>query len=133
MIGGLGSHWSVGDDLVVGRNGQGSLLIAGGGSVEVMGDATIGMNQTSAGSVTVRGSSSRWTIDGRLLVRDFGDFGYGRLTIEDGGEVVASGGDHSFFGSTMTVARGNVHVSGRNSRLQAEQGVSLSEFGSVDV
>jgi outer membrane autotransporter protein len=95
-------------DLVVGQDGNGTLIIQNGGKVSNV-DAYIGAGTGSHGDVTVsgrdiNGNASTWTSTGQILV---GDGGTGTLSILNGGVVnsaVASIGNSSSGVGSVTVS-----------------------------
>jgi len=111
-------------ELVVGYEGNASLLIEDGAYVYVYDDATIGMESGSTGMVTVTGAvsyqestdlddtarewidGSEWEIDGNLYVGYDGD---GELMISDGGGVETN--DSAYIGYESG-SRGMVTVTG---------------------
>ncbi|WP_332119523.1 autotransporter domain-containing protein [Azorhizobium caulinodans] len=107
---GAGSSWQVNSGaLSVGFNGTGTLTVRDGASVS-SGDATIGSNVSSGGTVTVTGTGSTWSSTGNIYV---GNGGTGTLTIENGGVVSAVGG----YVSTLTGSTSSLTVTGANSAL----------------
>ncbi len=90
IISGVGSTWTDDgwDGVVVGYSGNGTLLIANGGSVSSCG-GVIGNNPGSTSTVAVSGAGSKWTNSGSLWV---GMSGSGTLNVTGGGSVVSSGG-----------------------------------------
>jgi T5SS/PEP-CTERM-associated repeat protein len=95
---------SVDTELIIGRGGTGTLVVQGGGKVNVSGasgDATIGQVAGSVGTATVTGAGSSWTTTGALRV---GLAGQGALTVASGGTVTAS--------SVVVGSLGTVHGDG---------------------
>ncbi len=82
---GAGSTWTIGQDLLVGSHGTGTLDITGGGAVSTGWEAFIGYGSHSTGAVTLDGTGSTWTISDDLSV---GYLGTGTLDITGGGEVI---------------------------------------------
>ena len=85
---GLGSTWTNGSDLYVGKDGMGTLSIENGGAVSNIGDGFIGRTADSTGTVTVTGLGSTWTNGSNLYV---GKDGMGTLSIENDGAVTVGG------------------------------------------
>ncbi|MBN2021632.1 MAG: hypothetical protein JW809_02460 [Pirellulales bacterium] len=79
---GTGATWT-GKTCIVGRYGNGSVMVAEGGSVSNK-SGLLGYDVGSTGTVTVRGAGSRWSSSGSLEV---GRSGNGTLTVTDGGTV----------------------------------------------
>ena len=83
------SVWDNSGDLIVGEFGDGTLMVANGGSVynanAYLGKTDIGTGGGS-GTVAIVGEAAMWEIDGSLTV---GADGEGELTIKEGG-IVAS-------------------------------------------
>ncbi|MCA0910602.1 autotransporter domain-containing protein [Qipengyuania gaetbuli] len=101
------SPWNIGDGLVVGNTGTGSLVITDGGAVSSL-EVQMGGNAGSEGTVTVDGANSNLAITGTLTV---GNAGAGNLTITGGGEV---SNNFAFVGSGRD-AVGTVTVDGEGS------------------
>lgn len=105
---GNASTWTNNGDLVVGQDGNGTLIIQNGGKVSNA-DGYIGAGAGSQGNVTVSGHdgsghASTWTSTGTLFV---GDNGQGSLAIQDGGMVNSAGvvvGNNSGGTGAVTVA-----------------------------
>lgn len=98
----------IGNQVLIGNSGTGSLQIASGGAVN---DAfgIIGSNIGAAGSATVDGPGSQWNNTGYLAI---GAAGNGSLTISNGGVVIDGAG--GFVGSAVA-GTGAVSVIGANS------------------
>lgn len=99
------STWTMNNNLAVGSQGAGTLIIDNGGEVH-NGLGAIAFNASSNSSVVVRGNDSNWTNSGGLLVGGSGS-GAGRLEILEGATVIADSG--------ATV--GPVPASGSNDRV----------------
>ena len=136
-VDGTGSTWANSGDLNVGSSGEGLLkILAGGvvtngsgtgsgsgvgGVVGAVGDAYMGKNKGSSGTVTVNGVGSSWTDSGNLYI---GDFGNGTLNIQAGGVVSDVNGflgyGHSVISngvsSTIVPSNGTVTVTGAGSQ-----------------
>jgi T5SS/PEP-CTERM-associated repeat protein/autotransporter-associated beta strand protein len=87
-VDGAGSTLTIGDQLVVGNGGTGSLTIANGGLASAF-VVEIAKNVGSNGMVTVDGAGSTLTSGANSL--SVGDMGTGSLTIANGGLVSAPG------------------------------------------
>ncbi|MEZ6093392.1 MAG: hypothetical protein R3C03_04020 [Pirellulaceae bacterium] len=92
--GNIASTWTVGGEVVIGRNGgNGTLNVNDGGIVESgtdTGESSIGTGSSSSGIVNVSGfstESSTWNVRNALSVGI--DGGSGTLTVNDGGLVDA--------------------------------------------
>lgn len=115
-------NWPVGDDLVVGDAGPGTLLIDAGGTVN-NNSGYVGYQAGGVGTVTVQGSdgsgnASTWTNNGQLVI-GVEPGSNGTLNILDGGRVTNTT-DVSiawYNGST-----GNVTVSGTGSTWESPSG-----------
>src|ERR1700722_10743489 len=82
-----GASLSAFSAVTVGQNGDGTLLINGGASINGLGSSdTIGGTAGDAASVVVTGPGSEWNSAGELTV---GDFGGGSLTISGQGGAIA--------------------------------------------
>ena len=83
-VDGADSSWTNSDELSVGRSATGTLNITNGGTVSNFGNAFIGHNSGSTGTVTVSGAGSTWTNNVAVFV---GADGNGTLNITNGGAV----------------------------------------------
>lgn len=104
---GIGS----GDNLYVGDNANGSLVISDGGALTTASTSEIGVFSGSNGSVTVTGSGSS-LINGNSLT--VGDAGNGTLIISNGGKVTNTSG---YIGSSSGGV-GTLTVTGSGSRWE---------------
>jgi T5SS/PEP-CTERM-associated repeat protein len=91
-------------NLSIGENGTGMLVVQNGGTLIDFGGGFVGNLLGGQGTVTVTGANSDWQTNGTLVV---GGQGTGTLTIQDGGTVNSMGGGSIGLaaGSTGTVAR----------------------------
>jgi T5SS/PEP-CTERM-associated repeat protein len=85
VVSGSGSSWTVGA-LVIGEEGDGSLLVENGGSARSEAVTIGGHLFGPTGNATVTGAGSIWTLDGNMVV---GDLSNGSLSILDGGAIVS--------------------------------------------
>ncbi|UGV27265.1 autotransporter outer membrane beta-barrel domain-containing protein [Rhodopseudomonas boonkerdii] len=126
---GNASTWTNNGDLVVGQDGNGTLIIQNGGQVSNA-DGYIGAGASSQSNVTVSGHdgsgrASTWTNTGTLYV---GDSGQGSLAIQDGGMVnstlVIIGNNSSGTGAVTVTGRDiNQHASILNVTNQIYVGI----------
>jgi T5SS/PEP-CTERM-associated repeat protein len=65
---GTGATW----DLIIGRNGGGTITVNNGSDVTAAGDTMLGLNAGSTGAVTIDGAGSTWTQTGLLAIGDNG-------------------------------------------------------------
>lgn len=116
------SLWSIGGDLKVGRDGDGTLRITDQASVVNSGVARVGQSSGSSGSVVVTGEDSTWTGNSSLLI---GDGGSGALTVSGGatarGETVRIG--------NLNGSSGELLIAGAGSRLEVNASFSVGHFG----
>ena len=108
-ISGAGSSLSLSQDLTVGKYGQGTITLAGGGSLIDQGDVTLGSVTASNGTVNVN-TGSIWMLSGGLTI---GSKGYGTVVV-NGASNLKSTGD------SITVGKqgaGELTVSGNQSLL----------------
>lgn len=123
---GNASTWTSNGDLVIGKDGKGTLAITNGGVVRNDGWGFVGAEFDSRGDVTVsgrdaNGNASTWTSSGQLFL---GESGTGTLTIVNGGVVnspsAVIGNSSDGFG-TVTVsghdADGNASTWNNNNQL----------------
>ncbi|OJV15377.1 MAG: hypothetical protein BGO12_21780, partial [Verrucomicrobia bacterium 61-8] len=82
---GAGAQWITGDQLVVGKAGNGTLSLYQGALVQSQ-EATIGAEAGSRGSVLLTDPGSRWEVAGQLVVGGLGD---GLLQASSGGAVTS--------------------------------------------
>jgi fibronectin-binding autotransporter adhesin len=83
-ITGAGSTWNDNNGLTVGNSGNGTLLIADGGSLTSTGTA-LGGGFAASGTATVTGAGSTWTDLSTII----GTTGAGALTIQDGASMTS--------------------------------------------
>jgi T5SS/PEP-CTERM-associated repeat protein len=89
---GPGSSWTHGATLTVGRDGNGVLMISGGGRVTTMGAALgngIGFLVTEPSSATITDPGSEWINSGAITV---GNGQAAAMTISDGARVTSTDG-----------------------------------------
>lgn len=116
---GNASTWTVGADLTVGYNGNGTLNVTDGGRV-VSTTGTLGLDSDGVGNVLVSGTGSSWENSGRISV---GLFGAGTLRIENGAAVT---GDDGLVGGS---GQGEAIVSGPGSSWTNAQQLTIGSFG----
>jgi outer membrane autotransporter protein len=88
-------------NLTIGANGTGMLVIQNGGTLIDFGAGLVGNLPGGAGAVLVTGAGSNWQNNGSVVV---GGQGTGTLTIQNGGTVSSGGGSVGLsVGSTGTV------------------------------
>jgi fibronectin-binding autotransporter adhesin len=104
QVSGFGSCWS-NRYVIVGRLGNGTLSLTGGGHVLTSFDGYIGYGTASTGVVNISGSGSYWMNSTYLCI---GHSGNGTLSITDGGSVE---NDYGYIGHNAA-ATGMVNVSG---------------------
>ena len=117
---GMGSQWNNFGDLVVGRDGTGTLDIEDGGVVSSHFDV-IGTEVGSTGTATVTGMGSQWNNFGDLVV---GRDGTGTLDIEDGGVVSSRS-----FSSIGKAGTGTVTVTGAGSQWNSRNDLRVGVQG----
>lgn len=137
MVGGAGSTWSTqGSQLIVGRDGDATLLVEAGGAV-TSGRGSIAMSAASTSSAQVTGTGSSWSTGGSDL--HVGEGGTGTLIIETGGSVSSGLGvigtnsgaigsaTVSGAGSTWNTGGADLHVGeGGTGTLTVEAGGALT-------
>lgn len=126
---GLGSSLSVAGLLIVGKDGNGTLLVSNGATVSNTGQAQIASEATGTGNVTVTGMGSTWTSTDALFVDVSGT---GRLTVSSGGSV-ASGADVNIGTSATSDGMATVIGSGSTLSSAATTRVGFSGVGQLDV
>lgn len=91
MVSGPSSKWGIATLFGVGGHGNADVLIQDGGTVTVGGTSTLAPQKTSTGIVTVTGSGSSLLASSRADRKfNIGSFGYGQLSVLDGGLMTAS-------------------------------------------
>lgn len=88
LVDGIGSSWTINDDLSVGHQGQGTLTISNGGVVSSGSARVASFGQEAKGVVTVDGEGSRFNVVDNIYIGRWGD---GTVTIANGGAVSARG------------------------------------------
>jgi T5SS/PEP-CTERM-associated repeat protein len=106
LIDGVGSTWTNDDPSYVGGVGPGNLAIRNGGRLSSAG-GYLGWDYTGNGVVLVDGAGSTWNNDNGEYFR-VGFFGFGTLTISNGGLVTSLRADVG----VDVVSTGNVTVDG---------------------
>jgi len=107
--------------LIVGRYGDGELIIEDGGVVTNT-EADLGLNEGGIGRVRVTGAGSQWNSSDIL---DIGFFGEGALDIEDGGTVNSPGAYISFIRDST----GAVNISGQGSVWENDNFLVVGHYG----
>lgn len=133
--------WSLENALIVGRRGQGDVLIQRGGSIDTDDEIVIGSYSTGNGSMIVTGSDSLLDVADDLII---GDEGYGMLEVSDNATVnayFASIGE-SGTGEGLVVVKGGASLNvgdfdvgdeGIGNLYIQDSGVVTSDYGVVGV
>ena len=92
IVSGAGASWTNVNDVVVGGQGTGTLIIQDGGTAEndttaSSAGGSVGLSSGSTGTVIVTGPGSSW-INGPQGGLNIGSFGTGTLVVANGGRVV---------------------------------------------
>lgn len=130
-VSGAGSQWNVVlvpclcvySGLVVGAQGTGSLEVTDGGVVASHLGA-LGSLAGGAGTATIRGPGSAWSIDDEFVIG--GEGGVGLLQIEDGA-TVANGGQAAI--GSSAAGEGEVLLAGVDSQWQVGGNLSVGSLG----
>jgi len=117
---GEGSRWQAANNISIGVNGDGTVTITDGGTVESW-DVFVGLNAGGTGSINVAGAGSNWAMRDLLL----GEHGTGTLAIVDGGEIAATTGSIG----TKATGIGTATVTGSGSSLAVEQKLTIGAAG----
>ncbi len=136
VITAAGQWTDSGSELRVGSTQSGELTISDGGTAHSP-SATIADDTGSTGTVNVTGPNAQWTVDGNLVVGDFGD-GTLHITSDPSGPATVNAladtiiGTVQFAPSTNT---GVINVSGPNSLLSAANDliVGLAGQGTLNI
>lgn len=118
---GVGSTWAMKNDLSIGEQGHGTLLISNKGSVSNS-YGTIGNYASGWGSVTVNGVGSIWTNRNDLIV---GKAGTGYLTVKEGGAVSSSSGYVGYSATNTSAAT----INGSGSRWDNSSSLHIGYQG----
>lgn len=154
-VSGAGSSWTNSRNLAIGDIGPGTLRILDGGQVNVVtGAVTIGDTNRALGSghgeVLVSGAGSRFSISGSSASLGVGMWGYGSLTVENGGtaelnaslgmgfdasgRVLVTGAGSSWTGDDLFVGaygKGYFEIAdGATAEIRGQIGLNLYEDGS---
>lgn len=122
-ISGQGSSWQMSGGIYVGYMGEessGKLSIAEGASVVVNGQASIGYDTGTSGTVEVKGAGSTWQTE-RLYV---GRAGTGTLKITGGAKVYCREGYAGYYKN----ATGSIELDGDGSVLYSKLSFSIGDF-----
>lgn len=110
-VSGAGSAWNNSGRLEVGRAGNGTLMIADGGTV-VSSTGIIGAYNFANGTVTVNGAGSSWLNSGNLFMSgdSFSDFSAtsATLNVNDGGTVFIGSKLKLWFGAIVNLNGGTI-------------------------
>jgi len=112
------STFSQSGNLIVGRDGTGTLQILNGGTTTTSVNAALG-EQSGKGTATVDGQNSVWTVGGKLTV---GDSGTGSVFATHGGSLSVT--DVAVLGA-QAGSSGNVFVDGKGSTFTVAAPSSL--------
>ncbi|HNQ23583.1 MAG TPA: hypothetical protein PKK06_10860 [Phycisphaerae bacterium] len=126
-ITGPGSRWTNNNNLIVGREDLGTLLVSDEGTVETPSLSFVGELPGSEGMVTITGAGSQWLADGGQL--DIGAAGIGTLNILDGGTVTAGG----ILTAMWAGSTGDLVITGTDSTLHSASGVLAGREGTGSV
>ncbi|ATU92596.1 hypothetical protein B5P45_24375 [Phyllobacterium zundukense] len=116
------SPWHINEDLVVGDNGSGTLVIKDGGVVDNVQTATISSSGGGIGTVHVIGPDSAWSVDSWMMIGNTKNGGV--LTVENGARVSTK--------NWITIGhssgtQGEVNVAGKNSVLETPEFIVANE------
>ncbi len=130
-ISGWDANLEVLDDLTSGYAGTGRLIVSNGAKAEVADDVYIGRSSGSDGTITVRGSGTRFDYAGGMAV---GNHGEGRLFVENGAVVRSTGvGEQSGIG-VEDDGKGEVKVDGGTLNIsQGGFGIGVEGKGLLEV
>lgn len=119
-IDGAGSSWDIGDRLLVGVLGTGTLNASNGAQVLAATEVIIGDQESGSGNVEVNASSL--TSDGLLYV---GNHGNGHLDIRNGGTVKNGYGTAGFYEGS----HGEINVDGAGSSWRSSEEINIGNYG----
>ena len=112
------------NNLYIGYGGAGTMMITAGSTLETTTDAYLAYSASDSAVVTVDGSGSKWTVDGRLLN---GASGSSTIKISNGGTVLADDASGNSWDGSSTLA---ITTGGHFTAVSAVQ--SLGSSISVD-
>ncbi|QOC23268.1 hypothetical protein IC757_03705 [Wenzhouxiangella sp. AB-CW3] len=121
-VSGSDSTWIAGAELIVGEEGDGTLLIEDGGTMTHQNFVSVGGVAGGEGSVTVTGAGSTWNAGGTMNI---GRHGTGTVTIEYGGEVFSGAARVPIGGG---LSDGTLIVRGAGSKLELAEGTANSHL-----
>jgi T5SS/PEP-CTERM-associated repeat protein len=125
-VDGAGSTWTNLGNLFVGRNGQGTVNVTGGGHLVTGFNTFIGFEPGSKGTVNVVGPGSRLT---STVLRVGGNYGSSALNISGGAKVTSMQGYIAHSGP----ATGMVTIDGVGSSWTMSGGLTIGDFGAGQV
>ncbi|QDU89035.1 putative lipoprotein [Pirellulimonas nuda] len=143
-IEGQDSRWILSDDLVVGQEGEGTLMIAEGGRIETQSPIEIGLHESSNGVIVLDGAESALISSSDLILAGEG---VGRLEVVNGaqltiqavmigqGETAEAQGELKVHGAGSSAETTGAFVVGGGSKglLFVEDGALLANNGDVVV
>ena len=128
MIDGAGSRWESNGDFFLGFRGEGSLMISGGGKLDVnttvaspYSNLVIGYETSGQGAAVVTDAGSELNAANALQI---GLAGEGSLTVANGGKVTSA---YVTIGDSFSSGTGTVNVTGQGSVLET------TAFGGIAV
>lgn len=123
---GMNSRWEIEEELFVGREGVGELLIEEGGTVSTGSRGYVGDSQGAQGRVTVSGAGSAWAVESLYV----GNLGTGELVVEDGGSVSTRLGGHRGY---STGSQGSATVRGVGSTWTIDGEFYVGVYGTGEI
>ena len=123
---GMNSRWEIEEELFVGREGVGELLIEEGGTVFTGSRGYVGDSQGAQGRVTVSGAGSAWAVESLYV----GNLGTGELVVEDGGSVSTRLGGHLGY---STGSQGSATVRGVGSTWTIDGEFYVAVYGTGEI
>jgi T5SS/PEP-CTERM-associated repeat protein len=130
-VSGAGAKWTLTDHFFVGGSRSGSLLIEGGGSVDVNSVLFVGNSSGFSGAVTVNGSGSSLAALQVLIGSGLG--GTGVLNIEEGATLTYAGatGGVELAGRDFSSGTLNIGTGGAAGTLNARSVSAAFGLGSI--
>ena len=122
-----GAMLTANDALTVGRDGGGVLIVNDGGTADVTGLVTLGVDADDDGTITVIGANSILIAADGVIV---GQVGQGLLTVRDGATAELS--EHLKLGVESS-AMGNVRVEDEDSEIELKGDLTIGDAGSGNV
>jgi len=132
VVSGAGSYWngggysSIGGEFLVGRYGQGTVLVENGATMHSSGYSELGSYDGSYGNVTITGAGSLWHASGSLKIgTTYNNYATGIVTIANGGRIIVNSGVTIGYSSILTGNGGTLQANIDNTYGDINPGSSV--------